>query len=188
MTKPDDSTRFFLRVAKDTGSVRLAALCFYIAVCTRRKPNSAWRTTTAKLGAQIGVKAWQTKHLLKLASDAEALEKLGSPKLLNYRKTRRGVAVSVADKTLYDQMDTGALYQQLDTEALDTEELYLKVVGWYRPWLAKRYRSIDMAIARLSPPPGARGEKDFDGSSEPVFVPLGGHYLTTGKLMRCARG
>jgi hypothetical protein len=85
--QPKDRTRFFTAIA-DKGSVPLAALVFYIAVCRATKQRPAvW--TARHLGKQIGLGQWQVRQLLRQAKQA---------RLVDHKRTTVGFRVWVTEE------------------------------------------------------------------------------------------
>src|SRR5216684_1026700 len=58
-----DRTRFFVDVVVQTGSVRLSALCFFIAACEPSDQHPGF-WSLARLGKEIGVSRWRVNQLL----------------------------------------------------------------------------------------------------------------------------
>jgi hypothetical protein len=85
--QPKDRTRFFTAIA-DKGSVPLAALVFYVAVCraTKKRPR-VW--TARQLGKQIGLGQWQVRQLLRQAKQAG---------LVDYKRTTVGFRVWASEE------------------------------------------------------------------------------------------
>lgn len=85
----DDRTCFLVHVAICTTSVRLAALCHFIAAC-RCTIESPGIFTAKRLGHEIGVGHWRIRQLLKEAADW---------RVLGWRRTVRGFQVWVREES-----------------------------------------------------------------------------------------